>query len=104
MNRSVFEGSMLSYLTLQLVNIVITVLTFGFGIPWVFVRTFDWETKHTVVSGQRFAFNGNAADLFGHWVLWWILTVITFGIYGIFVRVKILQWRIDHTYAIDEVY
>lgn len=102
MKRTVFEGKVLSYLVLQIVNILITVVTFGFGTPWVLVRIYRWEAKNTVIDGKRFRFNGSAVNLFGHWILWWILTIITLGLYAIVVRVRIIEWRVVNTELYDE--
>ena len=101
MNKTYFDGSVISYVALQLANLLIGIITFGFGAPWILVRTYKWESKHTVIDGKRFRFTGSAIDLFGHWVLWWILTILTFGIYSIVVRVRIIEWRIKNTILYD---
>ncbi|CAH2761104.1 DUF898 family protein [Erysipelothrix amsterdamensis] len=97
MKSSYFDGSIWSYIGLQLVNIIIAIVTLGLGTPWILVRTYRWESEHTVINGQRFRFNGDSVSLFGHWVIWWILTLITFGLYGIIVRVKLISWRVENT-------
>lgn len=101
MRRSYFEGTVWSYVKLQLVNILIAAITFGFGTPWVLVRTYKWESENAVIGGKRFRFTGTAMDLFGHWILWWLLTVVTLGIYAIVVRVRIIEWRVENTVLIE---
>lgn len=104
MKKTYFDGSVWSYISLNIVNFLIVLVTFGFGTPWAAVRTYKWESEHAVIDGKRFKFTGTATDLFGHWILWWILTVITFGIYGIVVRVRMIEWRVENTQLEDDYY
>ncbi|CAM4281734.1 DUF898 domain-containing protein [Erysipelothrix sp. D19-032] len=101
MKSSYFDGGFMSYLGLQIVNVIIVVITLGFGSPWAMVRTYRWEADHTVLEGNRTVFTGTAMSLFGQWIVWWLLTLVTFGIYGFFVHVKVLQWRTEHTYFVN---
>ena len=62
--------------------------------PWAFTMVYNWETKHTVINGERLYFDGTAVGLFGNWIKWLLLTIITFGIYGLWVGIKLKKWRV----------
>ncbi|HEY4537787.1 MAG TPA: DUF898 family protein [Erysipelothrix sp.] len=101
MKKLRFDGDLWSYFSMELVNLIILFFTIGIGMPWVLVRRYRWESRHTLLEGKKFAFEGEAIELLGRWIIWWILTIITFGIYSAVVRVKILEWRINHTVYLD---
>ena len=62
-----------------------------------------WETKHTVISGQRLHFKGNFFGLL--WTLFkcFFLTMITFGIYAFWIYIKLKKWQIKNTVSYPEV-
>ena len=74
------------------------------GVCWAEIKLIKWETKHTIISGIKFKFNGNALQLFGNIVKWTILTVITIGIYGLWLPIKVRQWRVKHTTCKEDDY
>ncbi|CAM3726650.1 DUF898 domain-containing protein [Erysipelothrix urinaevulpis] len=102
MKKLNFDGSLGSFLSLEIVNVLILIITLGFGMPWVLVRRFRWRAKHTLLDGRHFDFTGEALDLFGHWVLWWLLTLITFGLYSFILKLKVTEWEVNHTVYIDQ--
>lgn len=62
---------------------------------------YNWETKHTVINGKRLQFDGNALQLFGNWIKWFLLTVITLGIYGLWLPIKLRKWKTMHTSFVE---
>ena len=76
-----------------LVFLVLTVV----GTSWGSVILLKWDTKHTVISGQRLQFNGNTIGLTFNMFKWTFLTMITFGIYGLWMTIKLRQWQIKKT-------
>jgi uncharacterized membrane protein YjgN (DUF898 family) len=59
---------------------------------------YGWETKHTVINGERLTFDGTAAGLFGNWIKWFLLTLITVGIYGLWLEIKLKKWIVSHSH------
>lgn len=105
MKKLYFDGDLWSYFGMELLNLLILFITLGLGTPWVLVRRYRWQSDHTMIEGKRFKFIGEATELFGYWILWWLLTLITFGIYGIVVKVKLIEWRVNNTVWLeDDVY
>lgn len=77
--------------------IVIGAIIAAIGICWAEIKFIKWETKHTVISGNKLKFNGTALQLFGNYIKWTFLTVITIGIYGLWLPIKVRKWRVKHT-------
>lgn len=97
MNRSYFDGGLLSYIGHSLLATIITALTFGICAPWGIVLLYRWKVEHTVIEGRRLQFHGTATGLFGQWIKWLFLTIITAGIYGFWLHIKLEQWKTKHT-------
>ena len=99
MKESYFDGGLLQLIGYHLLGLLVTVLTLGICLPWAFTMVYDWETKHTVINGERLTFDGTAVGLFGNWIKWLLLTVITLGIYGLWVGIALKKWRMAHTHT-----
>jgi uncharacterized membrane protein YjgN (DUF898 family) len=77
---------------------LITLLTFGIGLPWAICIEQKWVIEHTEIDGKNLGFNGKGVDLFGKMLLWILLAVVTFGIYCLWIPIKMKQWMVSHTY------
>ena len=99
MQESYFDGGLLQLIGYRFLGMLVTVLTLGICLPWAYTMVYGWETKHTVINGERLTFDGTAIGLFGNWIKWFLLTVITLGIYGFWVGIKLKKWRIAHTHT-----
>ena len=99
MRDSYFDGGLLQLIGYYLLGTLVTVLTLGICLPWAFTMVYNWETKHTVINGERLYFDGTAVGLFGNWIKWLLLTIITLGIYGFWVNIKLKKWKIAHTHT-----
>ena len=66
------------------------------GLAWAEIRFMKWETKHTIISGNRVKFNGNAFQLLGNCIKWTFLTIITVGIYALWLPIKVRKWKVKH--------
>ena len=75
---------------------VVAVLLVLFGLAWAEIRFMKWETKHTIISGNRVKFNGNAFQLLGNCFKWTFLTIITVGIYALWLPIKVRKWKVKH--------
>ena len=96
--ESKFTGTYGSLLGNRIVNSLISLITLGFGIPWVICRSHRWVVDHTVIDGRRLKFDGTAGNLFGSWIKWMFLTLITCGIYGLWVPLKRRAWIVEHSH------
>jgi uncharacterized membrane protein YjgN (DUF898 family) len=50
-----------------------------------------------MIDGRRLQFTGKAVELFGNWIVWFLLTIITFGIYSFWVAPKLQAWKWKNT-------
>jgi uncharacterized membrane protein YjgN (DUF898 family) len=53
--------------------------------------------KHTIIDHRRLSFNGNGTQLFGKFIIWYLLTIVTLGIYGFWLSIKLKKWVTEHT-------
>lgn len=97
--KSYFDGGLLQLIGYYILGASVTICTLGICLPWAFTMIYNWETKHTVINGERLSFDGTAIGLFGNWIKWWLLTIITLGIYGFWVGIKLKKWKIAHTHT-----
>ena len=96
--QSYFDGGLLQQIGWTILGALITLFTFGLGLPWAICKIYDWETSHTVIEGRRLAFDGTPLQLFGLWIKWYFLTIITLGIYAFWVKISLKKWITKHTY------
>lgn len=89
MSNSYFDGGLLQLIGYRILGFLVTFLTFGICAPWAICLVYNWETKHTVINGQRLYFNGTAVGLFGNWIKWLLLTIVTLGIYSFWLSIAL---------------
>ena len=102
-NKSVFDGSGLELFIINLVGALICLVRIGLASPWVICYRIGWDRRHTVYNGRRLAFNGTGIQLFGKWIVWFLLTIVTCGLYSFVMGLKLEQWVLSHTTFADEV-
>ncbi len=98
MSNSYFDGGLLQLIGYRILGFLVTFLTFGICAPWAICLVYNWETKHTVINGQRLYFDGTAVGLFGNWIKWLLLTIVTFGIYSFWLSIALKKWKTKHTH------
>ena len=97
---SKFTGGLLGQIGIGLLSAVIIIFTLGIGIPWAVCISERWNAKHTIIDGQQLYFDGNAIQLFGNYIKWFLLTIITLGIYAFWLSIKMKKWVVSHTHHI----
>ena len=80
---SEFNGGLLGYIGITLLQIVIIVFTLTLGTAWAVCKYHRWYAKHTKINGKQLVFDGKGIQLFGKYIAWGFLTFITLGIYGL---------------------
>jgi uncharacterized membrane protein YjgN (DUF898 family) len=90
-----FDGGAASYIGIQILGFLITVITLGICFPWAVCMRYRWRCEHTMVNGYRLRFIGNAMDLFVHWIGWLLLCFITLGIYSFWVTPRVTKWVVE---------
>ena len=96
-------GAAIAYaLNFNVVGIVVLAVFAYIGVCWSNILFIKWDTKHTVISGQRLQFKAGALNLFFNYIKWIFLTVITCGIYGLWLYIKVRKWMVKHTVSSPE--
>lgn len=81
---------------LILALIVVAAFLLLLGLAWAAIRFMKWETKHTIISGNRVKFNANAFQLLGNCFKWTFLSIITLFIYALWLPIKVRKWKVKH--------
>lgn len=98
--NSYFDGGLATYVGTSILAFLVTFFTLGICAPWGICMLYNWRIKHTIIEGQRLAFDGTDVQLFGNWIKWLLLCFITLGIYGFWVKIKLENWKVKHTYVV----
>ncbi len=87
---------------MQILGFVVIGVCAMVGFCWACIIYVKWDSKHTVISGQRLKFTANTFNLVCNIIKWTFLTVITVGIYGLWMPIKVRKWQIAHTVSEPE--
>lgn len=98
--ESKFTGGLLGLIGINILTAIICGLTLGLGYPWAVCVKQRWYAKHTFIDGRQLRFDGTGGQLFGKYIVWFLLTLITFGIYGFWLSIKMEQWVVSHTHTV----
>lgn len=99
---SVFDGSFIGYLGVNLAIAFLSTLTLGLAFPWLWCYKRRWVYSHTCINGYRLHFDGKGIQIFGKWLLWILLTIITLTIFALWIPIRLKKWEIKHV-TIDSV-
>lgn len=92
-----FDGDAGSYLGVSIAAFFIMALTVFLGTPWALTMKQQWIAKHTTIDGRRLKFSGTGAELFGNFIIWWVLCIVTIGIYSFWVGPKFQKFITENT-------
>ncbi|WP_228489048.1 DUF898 domain-containing protein [Raineyella fluvialis] len=98
-----FTGGAGSFLGMQILAFLVTVLTLGICYPWAVVMRYRWQANHTFVNGAPMRFTGSAIGLFGQWIKWLLLMIVTLGIYSFWVIPRMTRWVVEHQEVVIQV-
>ena len=101
MEKSYFDGGLLSLIGWNVLGAFLTIITLGIGYPWALCMVYGWKINHTVIEGRRLVFKGSAMGLFGNWIKWLLLTIVTLGIYSFWLGIALEKWKVKNTYFAD---
>jgi uncharacterized membrane protein YjgN (DUF898 family) len=96
--ESKFTGRLIGLIGVNLLQWLLTCITFGIGVPWAVCIKQRWLARNTVIDGRRLTFDGTGGQLFGNYIKWLLLTIITCGIYSFWLSIKMQQWITKHTH------
>ena len=88
------------YFGVALLSWILTIITGGLALPWAICMRQRWIAQHTIILDRRAKFIGTGGELFGKYIVWFLLTAITLGIYSFWVGPKMQEW-ISSNYDLD---
>ena len=95
-----FVGEGSSLLGTFIVGYLLTLITIGIYMPWFqcSLNRFYLQNTRAVMYGRTFAgdFDGGSAELFGTFIVGYILTLITLGIYGFWFVINLYKFNTNH--------
>jgi len=71
----IFHGQVKPYFIICLVNVILSIITFGIFIPWALVRTRRYICENMELKGARFAYRARGGTILLSWLF--ILVVLT---------------------------
>ena len=96
--ESKFTGGLLGLICVNLLQWLLTFVTFGLAYPWAVCMKESWVANHTVLDGHQVYFDGTGGQLFGNYLKWFLLTILTLGIYGFWLHINMKKWIVKHTH------
>ena len=98
--NSKFTGGLFWLIVINIAQGLIVALTLGIGTPWAVCLKESWLAEHTIIDGHRLTFDGKGSQLFGNYIVWFLLGIVTLGIYFLWLSIKMKQWVTKHTHMI----
>ena len=71
---SFFDGNTFQYIGYQLIAILLMIVTLGLAYPWTQTMITRWETKHSVINGDRLYYDGDAIGLLVQYIVVYLKT------------------------------
>ena len=96
--ESKFTGRLIGLIGINIATAFIVTITLGLGTPAAICMSKRWYAKHTIIDGQQLVFDGKGGQLFGKFIVWYLLTIVTLGIYSFWLPIKMEQWVASHTH------
>jgi len=94
--RFEFKEDVAGFAAAAIAAALISTFTFGLAAPIGIVLIAQWFARSTTLDGQPLNFTGNAGDLFGKWIGWWLLMIVTFGIFAFWAYPKVIKWILEN--------
>lgn len=99
--KSEFTGSTAEYIGYSILMALGTICSCGIAFPWLQCWYLRWLYRNSVIDGKQLQFDGNGTELFGKYIIWYILCAVTCGIYGLWVPVNMQRWETEHIHFAD---
>ena len=91
-------GALMTFLINYAVAFV-SIISLGLLFPFMFCWRKRWQAEHTIINGRRLVFDGTGVQLFGRFMIWFLLAIATLGIYFIIKgNISFVAWETKHTH------
>ena len=99
--NSEFTGSVFGYFGYSILTALLGCITLGIMVPWCVCWQMGWETENTIINGKRLSFDGSGGELFGKYIIWFLLSIVTIGIYAWTIPGQMRKFQVEHTHFED---
>lgn len=76
----------------KICDFLLSVFTFGLGIPWAQVMRYRWIAENTYVNGKPMRFTGTGGQLLRKYIKWLLLCFPSFGVFVFFIPSRLRNW------------
>lgn len=97
-----FDGGAAAMFGIKILCDILAGATLGLGLPFAACIKERWLCSRRVYDGKRLVFSGDGAQLFGKYIIWWLLSVVTLGVYALTVPNRMLKWKAQRTALSEE--
>jgi uncharacterized membrane protein YjgN (DUF898 family) len=96
-SQSKYTGGALMLVLMCIAASLLTMITFFIALPWAICLVIKFLVDNSIIDGKKLTFDGKGGQLFGNYIIWWLLSIVTFGIYGwLIAPARIYNWVIKH--------
>jgi len=96
-----FDGKFTPFLKMFVINLLLTIITFGIYGAWMRVNIQKFLFSHTTVGDLRLGFKGEGANLLGINILWYFVSIFSLGILSpIWIKER-FNFTINNSYITD---
>lgn len=96
---SVFRGEAFEDFFRSLLVLIVSIVTLGLAYPAIKCWYLRWEISNTYINSRKLSFDGNAKQLYGNYINWFLLCIVTLGVYAVFfMPLNMERWITKHTH------
>ena len=99
--ESKFSGKVLPIFLFCIWAPFLITITLYLAMPFVLCKATRWVCDNTTIGGKHYRFKGTAGELFGRWIVWYLLTIVTLGIYGFWLIRNQIRWVVENIEMVD---
>lgn len=97
--NSYMKTNLLKCVIMNIGSYLLGFITLGLGYPLVFKRKEAYYTDLSVVDGDDIELRGNAAKLYGKWLLGILLCIVTLGFFIPLINYFLYKWTAENTHV-----
>ncbi|MCR4422031.1 MAG: YjgN family protein [Exilispira sp.] len=71
----------------------LTLITFGFYLPWAICQRARWEARNTFINGKQMKFTGKGSQIAGIVYISILLSILTLGIFSYWAYCTVRKWK-----------
>lgn len=102
--KSVFGGGYFDHNRRVFWQVLLTIFTLGFAMPWVICMDQRYHLDNMIIDGKQVVFEGTGGKFFWRYIGWGLLSILTLGVWSLWMAVKMLRWDAKYTHFDNSLY